>query len=63
MVELEETYSDREIDSAFRKVSAPDFKARCLPACFISREVNKGARIGSMFDWSEPEDDEQSRRV
>lgn len=38
-VELGETYADRELDAAFRKVAAPDFKARCLPACSVSREV------------------------
>ena len=40
-VKLEETYTDRELDAAFRKVSAPDFKARCLPTCHVSREVRE----------------------
>ncbi|CAN0099318.1 unnamed protein product [Ectocarpus sp. 6 AP-2014] len=38
-VELGGTYADREIDAAFRKASAGDFKARCLPASTVSREV------------------------
>ena len=40
-VKLEETYADRELDAAFRRVSAPDFKARCLPTCHVSREVRE----------------------
>ncbi|CAM9506751.1 unnamed protein product [Ectocarpus fasciculatus] len=38
-VELGGTYADREIDAAFRKASAGDFKTRCLPASAVSREV------------------------
>ncbi|CAB1102703.1 unnamed protein product [Ectocarpus sp. CCAP 1310/34] len=38
-VELGGTYADREIEAAFRKASAGDFKARCLPASTVSREV------------------------
>lgn len=38
-MDLAATYTDRDIDAAFRKAAAPDFKARCLPACFASREV------------------------
>lgn len=38
-MDLGGTYADREIDAAFRKASAGDFKERCLPACSVSREV------------------------
>lgn len=44
--DLGDTYADRDIDAAFRKVAASDFESRCLPACTVSREVSWGGQGG-----------------